>query len=693
MPADLCPGVPVPGPTGPGPAQRPPWAGPGARALGRYRLGPSLGRGGMGEVFEAWDTLLSRRVALKTLTAPHPAAILRFLREAQLQGRVSHPNVCRIFDVDAGGELPVIAMQLVQGPNLMQAAGSLAVEDVAAILAAVAAAIHSAHRLHLIHRDLKPSNILLEPDGLGGWSSYVADFGLAKDLADASAGHSQGALGTLEYLAPELQPGQGGAASPASDVYALGVTLRTVACLASGRELGAVPALAIGPARWRALPRRLRVIIDRCLEDRPGDRYPSAGALAEDLRRFLDGEPLLAERGQWRRGALRLARRHPTWTVALGLGLLMGAGLLGWTRAVTARSRRQVALAQHFALEARDLEARLRVERMTPAHDLRPGQARLQEGLDRVRAEMARLGPEAQGPGNLALGRGYCYLGDLKQARLVLDAAWRRGYRTPEVAYALSRAACFAYFRLLDRADMGDLEEPLEPALAPLRREARAYFDQSRGQAWEPNDLGEARLGYLEGDFERSVRHARAAFRQHPWLYEAKMQEAFSLDAMGAARQKQGQLAAARSLYQEASLAAQVARSIGRSDPHCYLADMEWRLHWLQAPHLAHAERIAQLGEAERLADTLLELQPDSPRALCSKVFVLVRRAGILAGQGLDPEPDLRRAERLLDPAAERPACRRVVELKRRQIQEVRLRSRARRPGPPPPGQGPGASG
>jgi hypothetical protein len=304
----------------------------------------------------------------------------------------------------------------------------------------------------------------------------------------------------------------------------------------------------------------------------------------------------------------------------------------------------------------------------------------MQQGLDRVRAEMAGLGPEAQGPGNLALGRGYCYLEDLKHARQVLQAAWEGGYRTPEVAYALSRAACFAYFRLLDRADMGDLEEPLEPALAAHRREARGYFEQSRGQAWEPQDLGEARLAYLEADFARSVRHARAAFREQPWLYEAKMQEAFSLDAMGVARQKAGELGAARRLYQEASLAAQVARGIGRSDPHCYLADMEWRFHWLHNPHLGHGERMALLGAAEALADTLLELHPESPRALCSKVFVLVRRAGFRAERGLDPEPDLRQAERLLAPVSARPAFQRMVDLKRRQIREVRQAGAAPEP-------------
>jgi serine/threonine-protein kinase len=641
-------------------AKRPPWAGEDARVIGRYRLGPRLGKGGMGEVFEAWDGLLSRRVALKTLCVPSASAILRFMREAQLQARVSHPNVCRIFDVDASGEVPVIAMQLVQGPNLQQAAGELTVAQAVEILGAVAQAINAAHRLNLIHRDLKPGNILLESDGMGGWSTYVADFGLAKDLAVANCTETQVVMGTPEFIAPELH-GDGSEVGPATDIYALGVTLQTVLAQCRGA----------GPAGG-GLPRRLRVIIARCLEERPRDRYQSAGELAEDLRRVLDGERLLAERGEWLRGLRRCVRRHPTWTVALGLALLLGTGLLGWSSHLAARGQRQAALAQRFALEARDLENRLRVERLIPAHDLRPAHAQLQKGLDRIRAEMERLGPVALGPGNLALGRGYCYLGDLDQAHRVLNTAWQGGYRTPDVAYALGWVACFSSFRLLDRAEMGDLEEPLEPALQVHLHEARRFCALSQGQTWEPGGLGESRLCYLEGQFEASVQQARAAFREHPWLYEAKMQEAFSLGALARASQSRGDRDRARSLYREAGLAAQTAMAIGQSDGNCALADMEWRLHWLQDPHLGHRERLAQLREAERLADHLLTLHPDSPRALCSKAFVLIRRAEALAGQGLSPEPELQRAERLLAPAAERPAFQRMVALKRKQIQEVR---------------------
>jgi hypothetical protein len=150
------------------------------------------------------------------------------------------------------------------------------------------------------------------------------------------------------------------------------------------------------------------------------------------------------------------------------------------------------------------------------------------------------------------------------------------------------------------------------------------------------------------------------------------MQEAFSLAALGRARQKQGDLKRAWSLYREASLAAQAAREVGQSDYNCGLSDMEWRFQWLQNPHLSYRDRLDHLDQAERLADHLLLLHPDNPRALCSKVFVLIRRAATTAGQGLDPEPELRRAERLLAPAAEQPAFQRMVHLKRSQIQELR---------------------
>jgi hypothetical protein len=311
------------------------------------------------------------------------------------------------------------------------------------------------------------------------------------------------------------------------------------------------------------------------------------------------------------------------------------------------------------------------VERLIPAHDLRPATDRLGADLDRIQAELAPLGPGARGPGQLALGRGYCGLGDLPRARRALEAAWS-GYRTPDVAYARFRLAGEEVSALAGRAELEDLESPLETAAAESLQEARRHFALARGQTWEPAELAEARLGNLEGRHARAVQHAQAAFAGRPWLYEAKVEEALALTALGQARQTEGAFRAAHSLYREASQAAQAARAIGRSDGACCLADLGWRLRWLQHPALEASERLALLDEAERLAEHLGVLEPDTPRALCARACVRIRRAAALARQGLDPDPELRRAERLLAPAAQRPEFQRMVARKRLQIQAVR---------------------
>jgi serine/threonine-protein kinase len=634
----------------------------------------------MGEVHEAWDTLLDRRVALKSLTVPYAAAIIRFMREAQLQARVTHPNVCRIYDVDAAGEVPFIAMQLVQGPTLLQAAPDLAMDAAVEILHTVAQAINAAHRLNLIHRDLKPSNILLEPDGMGGWNTYVADFGLAKDLGDAAATQTQVPMGTPEYMPPEQRHGDAAAMGPAVDVYALGATLRAV--LELGR--GEVYQDGQASASWRALPGKLRIIIARCLEERPQDRYRSCGELADDLRRFLDGEPLLAQRGNWHRELRRRVRRHPALVASLAVVLVLGAGFALWSVRLSARAQRQTAMAQRFALDARDLENRMRIERLIPVHDLRPAMGQMLGRLERIRRDMAALGPEAQGPGNLALGRGYGALGELDRALAALDTAWRGGYATPEVAYELSKVHTDYCVRL----DDGELAAPSGEAQDALWSShlgaARSFFNQARGAVWEPLELGEAGLLNQEGAYAAALVRARKTFKQAPWLYEAKVEEARALTGLGLERLARRREREALSLFREAGLAAQVAQDIGHSDETCYLVDLEGRLHQLERPGQSAQAVLAGLAAAEPLADQALAIRPDSPAAFSAKIRLVLRRASAMAGSGRDPEPELRRAERYLAPSLELRTGRQLAAQARRWSQCIRAEYRIAR------GTGPG---
>ena len=188
---------------------------------GRYVLGPLLGKGGMGEVVEAWDVVLCRTVALKILRNMEPTALIRFMHEAQIQARVAHPNICRIYDVDSSEGTVKIAMQLIRGPNLEHACRDLSPTALVTLVAQVAEAVHAAHAVKLIHRDLKPSNILLEKGPNDRWLPYICDFGLAMSLDEPALTATGGAIGTPAYMAPEQFHGERGRIGPATDVYAL----------------------------------------------------------------------------------------------------------------------------------------------------------------------------------------------------------------------------------------------------------------------------------------------------------------------------------------------------------------------------------------------------------------------------------------------------------------------------------------
>jgi serine/threonine-protein kinase len=426
------------------------------------------------------------------------------------------------------------------------------------------------------------------------------------------------------------------------------------------------------PGTGRGLPRSLRTILARCLEERPQDRYPSAGELAEDLRRYLDGEPLLAQRGGWRRNLRRRLRAHRLLVAALGLFLVLGVGAGAWFARRSVQKQRQVALAQRLAQDTRDLESALRIERLIPRHDLRLARARWYERLAAIREDLARLGPGAAGPGNLALGRGYLALGDLDQALQCLEVAGRTGYGTARVACALVRTHCAWAMRLASFDRRGGADPSQAAQRAFHLRAARAQFERFQTAGGMGADLEEAALLVQEGAFEAGLAKARAAFREAPWLYEAKVEQARALAGLAGARAAGGDPRVAASLFREAELAAQEAVAIGQSDEAAYLAELDGQI--LRLDHLppGPGAEAAAWGQAERLADQALELDPDHPQALDAKVYVVLRRAGARLRAGQDPRPDLDRAERYLAPWEGDPALATAAALRRRWIHCLR---------------------
>jgi hypothetical protein len=302
-----------------------------------YELLHRLGGGGMGEVHLAREYATSRLVAMKFLRHPADrAAFDRFLVELRALARVEHAGVVRVFAADFLRSDPFFTMEYVPGGSLgakLVSDGPLDPREAARLLAAAARAVHAAHETGVIHRDLKPGNILLSEDG----TPKVSDFGLAKRTdRDDGLTTTSGPVGTPSYMAPEQASRHYGPPGPRADVYGLGATLYH---LLTGRPpFSGSPAevvtrvLTTVPARPRAIrpeiPVGLEAVVMKCLEKPPGERYPTAAALADDLERFLAGRPTEAPALTWRRRAWRTLRPRlvPVAVIAV---LLIGVFLLG----------------------------------------------------------------------------------------------------------------------------------------------------------------------------------------------------------------------------------------------------------------------------------------------------------------------------------------------------------------------------
>jgi eukaryotic-like serine/threonine-protein kinase len=334
-------------------------------AIAGYEILGELGRGGMGVVYRARQVRLNRPCVLKMILAGAHAdaeAALRFLAEAEAVARVQHSNVVQIHHIGEADGLPYFELEYVDGGSLDKALDGTPwpARRAAGLVEALARGVAEAHRLGIVHRDLKPGNVLLAAEG----TPKITDFGLAKSLAtDSGLTRTDSIMGSPGYMAPEQAAGKAREVGPPADIYALGAILYE---LLTGRPpfqgttvletLEQVKATEpVPPARLvPGLPRDVETVALKCLQKEPARRYDSAAALADDLRRFLDGEPIVARPvPPWER-AWRWCRRHPApaaLTAAVVLVAALGlAGILWqWREAVRARdlaSKRAVAEAE-----------------------------------------------------------------------------------------------------------------------------------------------------------------------------------------------------------------------------------------------------------------------------------------------------------------------------------------------------------
>ena len=294
----------------------------------------------MAVVYKAEDAVLGRRVALKTLHeryAEEDSFRSRFKQEARAMASLDHENVVRVYDICQDGEIPFIVAEYVGGGDVggmlrRAPGGRLDVRSVREIASQLLRALAYAHRRGVIHRDVKPSNILLTEEG----KVKVADFGIARIVEDEeSAGNPGEIIGSARYMSPEQLRGE--ETTPRSDIYSVGILLYH--CL-TGRPPFSGDSRSVARQQMHdaptpprelkiAIPPHLEAVILKALSKDPGDRYPSASAMLEDLQRNLRESGSRADRGprRVRLGGLRRGRgRAILASGALALLVLLGAG-------------------------------------------------------------------------------------------------------------------------------------------------------------------------------------------------------------------------------------------------------------------------------------------------------------------------------------------------------------------------------
>ncbi|MEY2878085.1 MAG: Serine/threonine-protein kinase PknB, partial [Verrucomicrobiota bacterium] len=456
----------------------------GPTRIGPYGIVSELGRGGMGVVYLAQHTQLGRIVALKVIPAGGAATSdleMRFLREARTIARLSHPHIVAVHDAGRDSGHAYFTMDYFEEGDLARRlrAQPFAPRAAAELMQRVSAAIAHSHAAGVLHRDLKPSNILL-----AGSVPCVSDFGLAAELERGGGGLTARTtiLGTPHYLAPEALRGGSAAQGVASDVYALGVILyelltgRTPFAGASPAELPGLLAQNEAPAvRLLApqVPRDLATICAKCLEFDPARRYATAAALAEDLRRFVAGEPIAARPASAAGQLLRWGRRRPALAAAWVLSCVLAVGSL--TAAILINRER--VRADHEAVSSRaladffgkDLLDQVAVSD-EPDRDLK-----LRIAVDRVIARIPERfadAPVAEASVRFWLGVAYRSLGDLAEAERQFrrSAALRHRHLGPEALETLHATVALA-------AALGELSR--SPEAAPLIRKAAAALSRT----------------------------------------------------------------------------------------------------------------------------------------------------------------------------------------------------------------------
>ena len=632
----------------------------------RYEFIDFIGRGGMGDVFKARDPRLGRYVALKFLRRDDPEQVKRFLREAKVQAKVEHENLCPVYEVgDAMGH-SYIAMQYVAGGSIKEIADLVDLRQKVEIMVDVADALHAAHQAGLIHRDIKPANILVEPTSEGGWHPYVVDFGIAREVDTPHELTVSGmVLGTPAFCSPEQVRGETSKLDRRTDVYGIGATLYWF-LTGQSPYAGAYPEVVAGVAEREPVPPHriepsipvdLETIVLKCLEKEQDRRYATAREVSEDLRRFLNREPITARPASIIYKLNKRIRRHPGLVTAAVIAILSFAALGALSLRANLRTRRQAAIAQALTEQAKEIESLARVSAMMPLHERNLELEEIQRRMDAIKGEMERRGAISDGPGHYALGRGYLTLKEEGEARRHLELAIESGYSGPGVSYALGMVLGRIYQRELELARRLDNEELRASRIGEIERDLRepalTHLRSGSSSSIEGTGYAEALIEFYGGNLQGALAATRQAFDSENWLYEAKRLEGDILLEMGAERALRGDADGALGLLDEAGIAYRLAAEIARSDPSVHEGECARWTQILEIRSRRGAPVVEAFDNAVDACGRSLAIDPGRASVHERLSHLYWRWADLVNDRGGDPEPFLDQSIAAADRAIE----------------------------------------
>ena len=577
--------------------------------IGAYKVLKEIGRGGMGTVYLAAraDQEYNKLVAIKLIKRGMDTeqVLHRFRNERQILANFDHPNIARLLEGGSTSNgLPYFVMEYVEGVplDLYCDQNNLSITKRLELFRQVCSAVSYAHQNLVVHRDIKPSNILVTTDGL----PKLLDFGIAKILQPHS-GERTTATGlmpmTPEYASPEQA--LGGNVTTYSDIYSLGVLLYELLSghlpyqlkQASAAEVARIitetrpqaPSTVVNtvvadrtpetvskcregtPDRLR---RRLRGDLDNivlmAMRKEPERRYQSVEQFSEDIRRHLEGHPVLARKDTFLYRGTKFVKRNKI-TAAFAMLTLLSLGIAAF---IQWRTNQQAASFQEFGQEVARIEASMRYAYLLPLHNIQPDKQQVLNRLEYIKKRMQDLGGVSYGPGYYSIGRGYLSLHRYQDAYDNLTLAWQKhGYQEPATANALGLSLAMLYGEKLREAEQlynKDQRTRRKLELEKLYRAPAFEYIQKGATASEAAEYVQALLTFLAKKYPQALKKARAAEQRHSWHYESKKLQGDIFAAMGNDQSSVGNTAGASELYEKAKVAYLEAASKGQSDPQIY---------------------------------------------------------------------------------------------------------------------------